>query len=389
MEIKRITPEQFVRKYEEKGSLNGTFADAQEYLRWVLSSRGTDNDKHFQEALKVFKERFNMLYFTTKYLRTLIDGEILNKNQRIRYILRQSGYGLVPTKRYYKELRCITRDIKNIIYQNKEGHLEFSDRVETISRLANVFVGEQLHKIVSKVEMDEIRRKADKEILKQEILAEINSRINFGLLVPFEDRTYNTKGMEVKWDKDFKCIDIKRVLPINEDIKISSKIESDYQIEKAQQRRQEKAINKLMMKQQNWINLNCAECKHLIKLPTFQDIETDKHSEFAAGIVGCVAKDIQDGIYLCCKCRQNPENIWKSALLKKFLMDIYNECPKETGVQFDAKDFSREYRRDEKEMLPGYLRRVINDFLVSLNYENKMRVIESQNLIKIQVVQKD
>ena len=69
MIVKIITKDDFDGYDVQKGSLEGTFADAQEYLGWVLNSIGTKSEnergKHFDEAVKVFQQRFKMPYFTT------------------------------------------------------------------------------------------------------------------------------------------------------------------------------------------------------------------------------------------------------------------------------------------------------------------------------------
>jgi hypothetical protein len=348
MIIKTITPEQFVEKYEEKGSLTGTFADAQEYLGWVLNSKGTENGKHFEETLEVFRKRFNMPYFTTKYLRGLINPDIKNKNQRIIYILEKAGYDLGDAKRYYRELRCVIRYINNIVYKNNEGIIAPEERKEAISRLANVFVGERLHPIIPQQEANRYK--------------EITRQLNYFW-------TLSELG-KMNFSKD-------KILTFQEP--------KDYQEEKLQEFKQERAISKLKQKEQEWNILNCAGCKREIKLPIYTDIKDEKIFD----IINARAKDIKDGIAFCSRCQKTEDGLWRKEEIKCFLKKIIDTCQEKQGICFKAEDFSQEYRVDKAEMLPGYLKRVLDGFICEFEMDNNLLVMTNKDLLKIQVLKKN
>jgi len=389
MIIKVITPEEFNQKYDVKGSLEGNFADAEEYLGWVLSSKGTDNGKHFDEAVKVFGKRFNMPYLTTKYLRGLISPDIQEQNHRIKRVFKSAGYGLVVTKRYGRTLTSINKKINNIIYQNKDGKLEFKERKEMISRMISVFVGERLHKLVSKEEMAKTRSRLNQEIFKMNFLKqteENNNNTAFGHILDWRkigEETSNA-GMTLSWNKDFKCFDIKRNLFIKNKINHYEKIKKDTNGERDRIKRQEKAIRKLEQKKQLWNTHNCSLCKHEMKLPIYTDIKDEKVFD----IMNVAAKDIKDGVKVCLSCQKKIDKTWLKNKIIDFCIEVMITSKENEGVSFKAGDFCKEYKTDKEEISPGKVREALMGYLRNQNLDNNLKVMTSGDLIKIQVIKK-
>ena len=223
MELKVITDEDFERGYSIRGKLDGTFAEAEEFLGWVLdrNSKCMNNAKHFKEAIKVFTDKWNF-GITTKYLRTITeDSDAKIKRSRIGHIIKRAGYKLTPTKRYYRDLRCVHGNMNRLIFgKDANGKTTIAEeKKETVGRLANVFVGETLHRIMMPEEFQQKERRLAYLNLKVKILDEIKKHNPF------------------------------------------------YKKEEGDEKRQQKAINKLKEKREGFISVRCEECKHQMKIP--------------------------------------------------------------------------------------------------------------------------
>jgi len=344
MIIVNITDKDFEKGYTPKGNLNGAFAEAQEYLGWVLDSRNTDNVEHFKEALKTFSERWNMPGLTTKYLRGIMETSRENKNQRIRYLLTKSGLTIIPTKNYVRQMVCIKGNIKRFIYTTlPDGKTTISDeKVETISRLARVFSAETLHKIVKKEEVEKTERKLAMEKLKLSLLD-------------------NVKEYEKTFFGNFV----------------------------GDEHRQNKAIAKLKIRQEGFIPLNCKECKHQIRIPLCPNIETNETERFVSGIYGAVIQDVQEGIYLCPKCRKTMEqdDNWRKSQIVGFLKDLLdNSKEKINFIGFNHNEFCKDFRVDGREMAVGWVRDVIKDIVSSNNLDKNIEVISKKQDICLKII---
>jgi hypothetical protein len=333
MEVKLITKEQFAQKgYGLTGSLDGTFADAQDYLGWVLNSVGTksENGKLFEKSIEVFRDRFNMPYFTTKYLKGLITDEIKNKSTKVGQILKLAGYGHIPTKRYFHGMRSVEKVTNNLIYKYNDGKFEPTNRLETKSRLARCFIGETLNKIVPKQEIDKWN----------DIANNLSFCLYFGII----------QGLN----------------PIKEEPKEEVKIEDT-----------------------NFITLECQGCKGNIKIPFFPDMDNNiEQQKIWNTIYEPLIKDIQEGIAFCKDC-QKDSGRWFNAKVKEFLLEVLGTYPENEGISFKASDFCLEYRKDKKEIEPMTVRAELNELLSDFKLDENLKVFTNKDLIKIQVTKKN
>jgi len=345
MELKIITDKDFERGYSIRGKLDGTFAEAEEFLGWVLdrNSKHMDNTKHFKEAIKVFTDRWN-IGITTKYLKTITeDSDEKIKRSRIGHIIKRAGFKLTPRKRYYRDLRCVHGNINRLIFgKDANGKITITEeKRETVGRLANVFVGETLHRIMMPEEFQQKERR----------LAFLNLR---GILI-----------------NDIKRHNV-----------VYGKIEGD-------EKRQEKAINKLKEKKEGFIPVRCKECNHQIKISLCPNVDTDKNEQLVSGIYSIVLRDIQEGIFLCYRCKKIKEEGkgWKKEKAINFLKDLYKQTKKEKSyLGFDYRDFYKEYCFEDKEITCGEVRDKIREFVISVELETKMTIISNKEDIRIQII---
>ena len=339
MTIKIISAEDWNKGYSIQGSLDGSFAEAQEYLRWVLTSRHTDNAQNFKNAIKVFTDKWNMPEITTKYFKSL--GNVDNKitTQRISRVMKQAGFSTIPTKRYYKTLRSVSHETKRLIFgKDINGKTTIQEeKTETVGRLTRCFIGESLHKIMSPEE-NKIRQQRFNELnLKMNILSEINKH----------KRLYHGVQEETT--------------------------------------RQRKAINKLMFEKRGFTAFNCKGCNREIQVP----IETERKNELIADIYQMMARDIKDGIYFCSSCKKERDEGkgWKETSIKEFLSDLYKKAKEgKSYIGFDYKDFYNDYSFNNKEISCGKAKEKIKQVLISLDLETKMNLVMNKGNIKIEVI---
>jgi len=347
MELKVITDKDFERGYSIRGKLNGTFAEAEEFLGWVLdrNSKYMDNTKHFKEAVKVFTDKWNM-DITTKYLRMITeDTNEKIKRSRIGHIIQRAGYTLTPTKRYYRTLKGVQSNRTKLVFGKDDNGKQTITEQEnfTIGRLANVYIGETLHRIMLP---EEYQRRAER-------IAFLNLREN--LL------------NEVKKQKEF------------------------YARTEGDPRRREKAISRLEQKKKGFISVRCKECKHEIKMPLCPNIETSKIEQLMSGIYGVLLKDIEEGSHLCQRCeRLKVEGKgWKKEKAINFFKDLYKQAKDgKSYFGFDYEDFYKEYSFDKKETTCGKVRDKIREFVYEAELETEMSVISNKEDIRIQILKK-
>ena len=373
VKINIIPKEDFERGYSIQGSLTGTFAEAQEYLRWVLSSNDTDNVSHFKEAVGVFTNKWKLEGITTKYLRSLIDSDYNNKNQKINQLIKKSGFSKIPTKKYFRELRSIKNNTNRIVFgKDANGKTTaINQKTETISRIASVFVSEVLHRITP---TDKIRE--FEKIMNQENFE------RWGIIS--NNKPFSSKKRDILLRDDL-LEEVRKNEEYNSDSKHFWKA---IPTEKCDIKRVDKAIyrynKKMFWKGQDVNVLNCSKCKHEIRLP----IETDRKHELIADIYNIVARDIKDGIYFCSKCNHKRQigNGWNEESIKTFLGQIYDSV-KETGkcIGFEPNEFCQDYRFDKKGIVCYQVRDKIRDFIYKFDLEKKMEVIYNNNLIKIKI----
>jgi hypothetical protein len=260
LEVETLTKEDCDRGYTIKGDLNGDYQDVTNYLTWALNTSRINNAEHLKLAIETITKRF-MPYVTTKYLKTFIEGNNSYRKYIIRELLRKAGYTTEPVKQYKNGLRCIISQTNNLIFG--QGVL-LGTKVCRVSRVSRVFIGEVLHKVITQKEVDArqqiFREEYNAELLRKELIE--NSKGNpyspIGHIMDFETTT-----------------------------------------------RQEKAIRKFQQKEEIWINLNCPECKHQIKLPVSNNIKDEK----VVDIMNWIGKDIKAGNYLCGSCKVKREKM--------------------------------------------------------------------------------
>jgi len=345
MELKVITDKDFERGYSIRGKLDGTFAEAEEFLGWVLdrNSKHMDNTKHFKEAIEVFTNKWNM-GITTKYLRTITeDNNESIKRTRIGHIVQRAGYKLTPVKRYYRTLKGIQNNKSRLVFGKDENGKQTIKEQEnyTTGRIANVFIGETLHRIM----LPEEYQRKDKRI------AFLNLR----------ESLLN----DIKKQKDFYGI-----------------VEGDKQ-------RQEKAIRRLEESKKGSIVVNCKECQHEIKIPLCPNVETNKTEQLVSGIYGIVIRDVQDGLYLCLRCKKLKEEGkgWKEEKAIAFVKDLYNQAKEgKSFFGFDYKEFYEEYSYDKKETTSVKVRDKIREFVYSAGLDKQMMIVSKKEDIKIQIL---
>jgi len=331
----------------QKGTLNGTFAEAQEYLGWVLDSNLTkDNIDNFKKSIKVFSEKWNMSGLTTKYLRGLMNANEDNR-QHMAHLIKRAGFGVTPTKRYFRELRLIKGNYRCIIYGNRD-RLTITEKVEKVGRLANVFVSESLFKILTHEELNEIKKSLNDIKLKRRVLEDTRAYLDAH------------KNDMVLYGKTFCFVS-------------------------GNEKRQQKAINKLLIRQRGYEGFNCKDCKHEIKVPH----ETE--NDFIWNLYQTIAKDIKEGVYVCLNCREKREKEiianWNQRMIKDFLTDLFMKSNKgKTFLSLNYKDFCQEFRENKSEVACGLVRDKIKEMLLSLNLEHNIEVISKKEEIMMQIV---
>jgi hypothetical protein len=115
-----------------RGSLNGTFEDALNYLDWSINVfAGVGNmdtakkGKAFADAVQVIKQRFGM-GLSTHYLKQNFCQNRKHKNNHITYMLDLAGYKTEPTKTSFKGAivngrRCIVPKIFDVLITQEEA----------------------------------------------------------------------------------------------------------------------------------------------------------------------------------------------------------------------------------------------------------------------------
>jgi hypothetical protein len=350
--IQEISQDEFDKGYKIKGSLIGSFAEAQEYLGWVLDSKKTDNTQNFKEALRTFSERFGMEGLTTKYLRSLMCQDRKNKNIRIRYLLDKSGFSTIPIKRYYRDLRCLVSNSKRFVFGlTQDGNTTITDeKVETISRLANVFVSEVLHKVITKEEEIKNQMRQNDLKLRVRLLSDTENNKNKGY---FEGLPCEDNG---NWLA------------------------------------QQKSINRLNWKNSGFIYTNCKECKKEIKFPLCPNIEVDKDEQLAFSIYSALIKDIENEIHFCYDCQRKIEDEyknWRIEKIKNFLLEMLKNAKEgKSFFGFSPIDFCDEFRIDKKEVGIRYIVRKINELLQDEGILNKIEACKNKGDIVLQINKK-
>ena len=338
--------------YIPKGNLNGTFAEAQEYLGWVLSCKSKDQ-KVLIDTFKVFAERYNMPYMTTKYLRGLMNPMVENKNQKIVYLLKKTGFSLTPTKRYFRELRCLKMNNRRLVFgKDSEGKTTIrGEKMEKISRLANVFASEVLHRLVSPEELAKLKTRADEVELTIKLLDEVN-----------------------KYQKEH-----------SQDVVLFGET---YPAQVGNVKAQDKAENRLKQKQQGFIPLNCFRCRHQIRLPLCPNIETNEtEKKMWYGIYEPLIQDIQSGIHLCRSCELKKEKLkqegkWDEEKINTFLTQIIERAVSgESCFSLDIGLFSKTCRTDDKLLKVGYATDKLRDSIQQLNLDNKITAVAGDGKI--------
>jgi hypothetical protein len=374
MEVKELTDEQVRLGYTPKGNLNGSFAEAQQYLGWVLSSKNTDNTKNFKEVIKVFSDKWNLSGLTTKYLKGLMDGDYENKNIKIRQLIDKAGYSLIPTKRYFREMRCIKGSYGSIVFgKDSNGKTTITEeKRETTSRTANVFVSEVLHKMIPKSETEAFEKQAIQNAFER-----------YGIISNNKPFSFNRNKILLR---DSLLEEVEKHQRYNPEEghfwKQLPTIEGDT-------KRQFNAVLRLLKdlswKDRDFVVFNCQECKHEIKVP----IETKL--ELVSDIYQAVSRDIKEGIYFCPKCNEMKDKggSWKEQAIKNLFEKIYNEIKTGTScIGFKYDEFCLDYRFDKKILTPYAVRDKIGKLIEQFDLEDKMIVGSERDTIKIQITKK-
>lgn len=256
--LQTITKEDFNRGYTIKGDLNGSYQDVTDYLSWVLNSKRTDGQEHLKKAIEVITKRF-MPYVTTKYLRNFVESK--NASERLHYLLKGSGYTTEPVKQYLREQRCVISQSNHMVFN---GTNYVGEKINHMGRLSRVFVGRTLQKVITQKEFDELQQR------------------------------FREKNNKILLEKDFKDAVEKYRIAHECNLEVTA--------------RQEKAIKKLLA-DGKFLNLNCKECNHQIRLPLTPNLEVDQNEMLAFGIYQVVANDIEAGNYLCYLCQAKKEKM--------------------------------------------------------------------------------
>ena len=343
--LQEISSEDFEKGYivtTPKGSLTGSFAEAQEYLGWVLDSNRTNNIQNLKEVIKTFSERFGMNGLTVEYLRNQMSPERKNKSQRIRYLLDQAGFSTISTKRYFRETRCLVSNTKRFVFgTDKEGKMTVSDeKSETISRLARCFVSEVLHKVITKDEEAKTQRRLSELNLKAGLLADTKK---------YQDKFANFPETTLA---------------------------------------QQKAINRLNWKNSGYLSGNCGECKKQIRLPLCPNVETSREEQVAFMIYSGLLNDMKDKIHFCYDCQRKLERQgnWKVEQIKTFLLETLGKTKEgKTYFGFSPEEFCQEFRADGEKIGVGTITEKLNDLISEFELSSKMDACVRKGQIVLQI----
>lgn len=302
---------------EDLGKPDGTFEDLRTYLKSALTERDSESAIRFGIAVNMLKSRFGT-EITTKFLRDLIDDR--NKNIRISYIIKKSGFKTIPIIRYRKGMLNSKSSKIEKVFRNIKGKAEIIDeKRQTIGIFHKGKWAEILHKLITEEEFNKIQQRLT-EIRQKHTEEWANQKV--------EDKlTY----------------------------------------------RQERAVERLRIGKERFIEVNCPRCKHLIRYPTTPNLETDRVEALVSGIYACAIKDNR----LCWRCEEevkNEEN-WKTKEIVEFL----GKLGKGKFYKFSAEQFCEEFREYGDLVEVGYLRRKLSEWLVNADVKT------SENLIKIRI----